>query len=98
MENNLTPELKERFERMAGKYITGERYIPLYAIHELMLAAYELDRAIGWQLCPKCNGEGTVANRKPYVTTAPLMLTCPVCQGTKVLAITVPIPPSPNKD
>lgn len=35
-----------------------------------------------WQLCPKCDGEGTVTTTSTFILTA----TCPVCNGAKILA------------
>lgn len=40
MTEQLTPELKAAFEAIAGKYITGERYIALHAMYGLMLSAH----------------------------------------------------------
>lgn len=45
-----------------------------------------------WQLCPKCNGQGTVS-KPPYLsgdvfewTSAETQWTCDVCNGAKILA------------
>jgi DnaJ-class molecular chaperone len=39
-----------------------------------------------WQLCPKCNGEGTVTEQTASTFIATITRTCPVCNGAKVLA------------
>jgi DnaJ-class molecular chaperone len=39
-----------------------------------------------WQLCPKCNGEGTVTEQTTSAFIATVTRTCPVCNGAKVLA------------
>ena len=39
-----------------------------------------------YQLCPKCFGEGTVMNYG-YSTTAPIIRTCPTCQGAKTFLV-----------
>lgn len=37
----------------------------------------------GFQLCPKCNGEGVVYN--PHSTTASFDMQCPVCVGKMII-------------
>ena len=44
-----------------------------------------LSDAIGWQLCPKCKGKGTL--------TA-LSVTCDVCNGKKIISINSGLPPN----
>lgn len=38
-----------------------------------------------WQLCPKCNGMGTVHNPYAYSTSSALTIPCDVCNGAKIL-------------
>lgn len=37
-----------------------------------------------WQLCPKCNGEGTVVCALPTMSTSPFKV-CDVCYGAKII-------------
>lgn len=48
-----------------------------------------------WQLCPKCNGQGRIS-KPPYVpgdvdkwTSSSISFVCDVCNGAKILAVTV---------
>ena len=53
-----------------------------------------------YQLCPKCNGQGTLS-KPPYIpgdvyqwTTSQASFTCDVCGGNKVLLVPDEIPHS----
>ncbi|HQF37437.1 MAG TPA: hypothetical protein PLL26_07430 [Candidatus Dojkabacteria bacterium] len=52
----------------------------------------------GWQLCPKCYGQGTI----PYymkshypsdTTSSPYFYVCDVCNGKKIINIRTGLPP-----
>lgn len=43
-----------------------------------------------WQLCPKCNGNGSIL---PGVTTASSSCICDVCHGQKIISRIIGVPP-----
>lgn len=44
------------------------------------------DVSPGWQLCPKCNGDGTLARFNSPNTSSSTSLTCDVCKGGKIIS------------
>jgi DnaJ-class molecular chaperone len=51
----------------------------------------------GWQLCPKCNGDGDLYryNSPPFISTNCRPI-CDVCNGKKIISIDTGLPPSGN--
>ena len=48
----------------------------------------------GWQLCPKCNGDGNLFryNSPPILSTSSDAV-CDVCHGKKIISIETGLPP-----
>lgn len=48
----------------------------------------------GWQLCPKCNGDGHLGRyNSPSITTDSCPV-CDVCKGGKIINVLTGLPPS----
>lgn len=47
-----------------------------------------------WQLCPKCNGNGTLPYFNSSTTNACPTVTCDVCHGGKIISTLNGLPPS----
>jgi DnaJ-class molecular chaperone len=73
--NELLSQLERIIKKGDGNYSTSLRKV---------LEIFRLEPQFGeWQLCPKCDGFGQLLKG---ATAIPYTVTCPVCNGAKVLA------------
>ena len=50
--------------------------------------------AVGWQLCPKCNGDGNLYRYNSPALICSTSAVCDICNGRKIISVVTGLPPT----